>query len=92
MFIFEAGPDVARVDSLWEAQAWLRALTPGAEVTVRGLGRVVVLVEEVLFYPLGRTNPQELLLEDVVAMLPDMVDLDPEVEVQRPGDRGPAQG
>src|SRR5690606_38986152 len=67
------------------AQEFLRGLTPGAEVMVRGLGRVVVkghcpqvTGQVALFYPLGGRNPQDLLLEDVVAMLQDMVDEIPE--------------
>ena len=77
MFTIHTETGSARLESIQEATTYLEALTPGAEVTVQGLGRLVVLRgrgRPVLFYPMGRaTNPQDMLLEDVVAMLPEMV-------------------
>lgn len=76
MFTIHTETGSARLETVQEATTYLEALTPGAEVTVQGLGRVVVLRGKgrpVLFYPHGRVPPQDMLLEDVVAMLPELV-------------------
>lgn len=92
MFVIETESGNVRLESVEEARTYLEACLPGAELTVRGLGRLVFRgghptrgrfapgypgALRVLFYPVGRLGPQKTCLADIVAMLPAMVDKTP---------------
>ncbi|MCK4718616.1 MAG: hypothetical protein KAT70_08105 [Thermoplasmata archaeon] len=100
MFVIETESGDVRLESVEEARTYLEGCLPGAELTVRGLGRLVFQARKpyrqrgrgrtviwpdslrVTFYSVYPTlGRQDLILEDILAMLPAMEDSYPRAEV-----------